>query len=230
MWLLSQLWRLRASLSAALSSGVVISETRCRAPIGAWSTEYETEAARMQWIKSVYDNQNDILRGIRQLHLGGQPFDCDMTYGNGAFWKHEPRPASCFDVDSELTDCETACSTSLPLPDASINSAVFDPPFLTYVRANREGNGDMIMARRFSGYWRYDELENHYRLSLEEAARILVKKGVLVVKCQDIVHNHALHCTHANVIRWGETVGFKLKDLFILTAKHRLPSPNKRGA
>ena len=38
------------------------------------------------------------------------------------------------------------------LDDSTLNSIVFDPPFLTYVRAARKGNGSMIMSNRFSGY------------------------------------------------------------------------------
>lgn len=103
-------------------------------------------------------------------------------------------------------------------------------PFLTYVRAGRAGNGSMIMARQFSGYWRYDELEDHYRAMLAEMARVLVKDGIAVFKTQDLVHNHKLHPTHAYVIQWGEQVGLRLKDLFILAANHRLPAPNRAGS
>ena len=53
--------------------------------------------------------------------------------------------------------------------------------------------------------------------------------AILVFKCQDIIHNHKMHCTHANVIFWAEIEGFRLADLFVLPAKHRLPSPNRAG-
>ncbi len=50
----------------------------------------------------------------------------------------------------------------------------------------------------------------------------------MVIKCQDIVHNHKLCCTHGNILDWsGKT--FRLKDLFIQTAKHRMPAPNRKG-
>ena len=99
---------------------------------------------------------------------------------------------------------------------------------MTYVRAARKGNGNMVMAKRFGGYWRYDELEAHYKGTLKEAARVLSKKGVMVFKCQDIIHNHKMHCTHVNVINWaaGE---FRIKDLFILPAKTRMAIPQQAG-
>ena len=87
----------------------------------------------------------------------------------------------------------------------------------------------MIMSNRFAGYWKYDELADHYRATLAEAYRVLKHKGILIVKFQDIIHNHKMHCTHANVINWAGHHGFRLLDMFILTAKHRLPAPNRQG-
>jgi hypothetical protein len=179
-------------------------------------------------IKSVYENQTDILRAIIKLHCPSG-FDCDATYGNGQFYKDIPAPTLKFDIDPQTDGVIAASSDCLPLAAASINSLVFDPPFLTYVRAGREGNGSMVMAKRFAGYWRYDELEDHYIATLSEAKRVLKKRGVMVFKCQDIIHNHKLHCTHANVIAWAARDGFSLLDLFILPAKHRMPSPNRAG-
>ena len=179
-------------------------------------------------VKSVSSDQHEILNGIMDLHCPGG-FDADLTYGNGSFYKNISRPPHRFDLDGSLDDVVQACSTAVPLQNNSVGSVVFDPPFLTYVRAGRKGNGSMIMSRRFSGYWRYDELEEHYRKTIVEAKRILQPKGVMVFKCQDIVHNHRLHCTHASVIQWAEEAGMRLLDLFVLAAKHRLPSPNRAG-
>lgn len=182
----------------------------------------------MEVVKSVNYDQSEILRNIIHLHGIGR-VDADVTYGNGQFYKKIDNPIYCFDLDGDLDGVTEACSTKLPLDDGSISSLVFDPPFLTYVRAAREGNGSMVMAKRFSGYWRYDELEEHYKGTLKEASRVLKKKGLMIFKCQDIIHNHKMHCTHANVINWASDVGFRLKDLFVLAAKHRMPSPNRNG-
>ena len=58
---------------------------------------------------------------------------------------------------------------------------------------------------------------------------MLKKGGVMVVKCQDIIHNHKMHCTHASVIGWAADSGMRLLDLFVLPARHRLPAPNRAG-
>lgn len=177
-------------------------------------------------IRSVYENQIDILKSIMTL-CDIDRFDADVTYGNGMFYKEIQKPIHCFDIDPTLVD--TPCSSdNLPLDDDSISSLIFDPPFLTYVRAAREGNGNMVMAKRFGGYWKYDELESHYKGTLNEAARVLKKKGVMIFKCQDIIHNHKMHCTHVNVINWAAG-NFRLKDLFILPAKTRMAIPQQKG-
>lgn len=183
----------------------------------------------MNVIRSISENQDEILQSIQDLHCEGG-FDCDVTYGNGTFYKNLKQPKFCFDLEPLQPHVMKACSTQIPLPNESIKSLVFDPPFLTYVRAGRNGNGKMIMGRRFSGYWRYDELENHYQLSLSEASRVLKPKGKLVFKCQDIIHNHKMNATHFNVIKWAtEYYNFRLVDLFVLAATHRMPSPNRKG-
>lgn len=122
---------------------------------------------------------------------------------------------------------EQADSRLLPLAPASLSNAVFDPPFLTYVKQGREHNDKVKMTSRFGGYYTYEELEDHYRDTLSECYRVLKPKGKLIFKCQDIVHNHRLHCTHAKVIWMAEIEGFRLADLFILPARHRMPGPQK---
>jgi len=180
-------------------------------------------------IKSVSYNQSEILKNIKYLHCDGV-FDVDATFGNGGFYdKSDDWPLMRFDKDESLDNCQTADSTNLPIPDKFVRSILFDPPFLTYMKKGRTGSS--IMGKRFSGYWRYDELRDHYIKSLSEFHRVLRSKGVVVFKCQDIIHNHKMHATHVNVIKWAEMIGFRLKDLFILPVKHRMPvgsSENKQ--
>jgi len=177
-------------------------------------------------VRSVYDTQDQILAGIVRLHCPNG-FDADLTFGHGSFWKKLPRPALCYDITPLHKGVQQADSSSLPLAPASIGSAVFDPPFLTYVKQGRAHNGKVAMTSRFGGYYTYDELQTHYRDTISEAYRVLRPLGRLVVKCQDIIHNHRMHCTHANVICWAETEGFRLMDLFVLPAKSRMPGPQK---
>ena len=178
-------------------------------------------------VRSVYERQDDILRAIQTLHCP-EGYECDATYGNGMFWRNLARPGLCFDIDPTLPDVLQGDSTALPVDAESLNNLVFDPPFLTYVKKGRAHKGGKVrMTARFGGYWTYDELETHYRASVAEACRVLKIGGKMIFKCQDIIHNHRMHCTHARVIAMAEAAGMRLLDLFILPAKHRMPSPQK---
>lgn len=177
-------------------------------------------------IKSIYSDQQDILDAIVALHAP-DGFECDLTYGNGSFWKRQP-PLK-YDIDPQNDDVVSKSSDNIGHEDGTLGNTVFDPPFLTYVRAGRAGNGSMLMSKRFGGYWRYDELESHYKSTLDECRRVMRPKAILAFKCQDIIHNHKIYATHINVVNWASERGFRLKDLFILQANHRLPSPNRVG-
>jgi tRNA G10 N-methylase Trm11 len=176
-------------------------------------------------IKSVSDDQEYIITSIMQL-CNIERFDADVTYGNGVFWKNLPRPNYCFDINPQIDYVTCASSDNLPFDNASIKSIMFDPPFLTYIKSARDHNS--LMAKRYGGYWKYEELKEHYQKTIVEAYRVLGKKGIFVIKCQDIVHNHSLHPTHINVASWSEGM-LRLKDMFILTAKNRIPIPQKEN-
>ena len=179
----------------------------------------------MTTIKSVSYDQIEIIKSIMDL-CGIERFDIDSTYGNGKFWNDENKPARRFDVDESLSDVENYSSCCLPVVDCSVSSFMFDPPFLTYVKNGRDHGS--IISRRFGGYWTYRELEDHYKGTIKEAGRVLKRKGIFVIKCQDIIHNHKMHCTHVNVINWANEL-FRLKDLFVLPAKHRMGIPEQAG-
>lgn len=176
-------------------------------------------------IKSISYDQREIIANILQL-CDLENFHADLTYGNGGFYKNLPKPTYYFDIDHQSDDVVKANSTDIPLPDCSLKSIMFDPPFLTYVKSCREHGS--IMSGRFGGYWTYQELTDHYVETIIESHRLLEKKGILVIKCQDIVHNHKLHPTHINIVNWAEGL-FRLKDMFILAAKHRMAIPPTEG-
>ena len=176
-------------------------------------------------IRSVYGSNREILDAIQKLHLP-EGYQADLTYGNGGFWKGAERPKLCYDITPLHDFVVQASSVRLPVPDSFLVNAVFDPPFLTYVTGGRAHKGGKVsLTARFGGYYTYGELESHYIGTLLEAFRVLMPKGHLIFKCQDIIHNHRMHCTHARVIEHAERLGFRLKDLFVLPATHRMPGP-----
>jgi len=178
-------------------------------------------------MRSLYFTQPEILDAIQALHCP-DGFDCDVTYGNGSFYKGRAEPRLKFDIQPLSDGVIAADSGNLPLAKGDAKSIMFDPPFLTYVKAGRDHKeGKVQMTARFGGYWSYNDLQTHYCATIKEAARVLETGGIFVVKCQDIIHNHKMHCTHAMVIEEASIEGFRLRDLFVLAAKHRMPGPQK---
>jgi len=111
-------------------------------------------------IKSVYYDQTEILQAIMQL-CAIDEFCAEISYGNGKFYEKLKKPLLKFDISPQVDGVIAASSSALPIECNSLNSIVFDPPFLTYVRDAREGNGNMVMAKRFGGY----RQDSHQRAS-----------------------------------------------------------------
>ena len=100
-------------------------------------------------IKSIYENQQEILNSIQILHCP-DGFECDLTYGNGNFYKDREKPKFCFDIDPQFDYVIKADSCAVPIDSDTINSVVIDPPFLTYVKNGRDHkNGAVAMTKRF---------------------------------------------------------------------------------
>jgi hypothetical protein len=57
----------------------------------------------MTCIRSHYDNDQDILHGIVELHNGGQPFDVDACFGRGMMYRDGVQaPRRKFDIAPQL--------------------------------------------------------------------------------------------------------------------------------
>jgi len=175
-------------------------------------------------IKTVSDNQHQIIRDIISLHCP-DGFDIDPTFSAGKFYTPEdiPDPALKFDLFPQTQDTIKAAAENLPLADNSIKSIMFDPPFLAgYTKGKATG----ILGKRFNGFPYVTDLWKWYDLCLVEFSRILKDKGVLVFKCQDTVSSGKNWFSHCYIMKKAVEAGFYPKDLFVLTAKSRMIGHN----
>ena len=193
-------------------------------------------------IKSVSENQHEILYNIMTLHNGGKPFDCDSTYSKGNFYgkfkmnKNDdifefeiPSPKYKFDVAPQTEDTvKIEPLGSLPLEDNSIDSIVIDLPFVVSPpNAPSVKNNDSksnIIFKRFHGYYPVSKMFESYTHWLSEAFRVLKDGGICVFKCQNTISGSIFYCTEEYSWLEAQKIGFYVLDRFTLTAKARLIS------
>jgi len=172
-------------------------------------------------IKSISYNQGEILKWITELYLDGKPFDLDPTYSKGMFYKKTgiQEPLIKSDIAPQVDDCLEIDVANMPWPDNSIESCIFDPPFMPWMPVKRPPGR---MKSRFSYYTNLTELRAMYLLSIQEIYRILIPTGILVFKCQDLVDSGKQVWHHIEIYQDAMEAGFTAEDLFVLLASSRM--------
>lgn len=194
-------------------------------------------------IKSISYNQHEILYNIMQLHNNGEPFDCDITYSKGNFYGdfkltksdgeivtfNIQQPKFKFDVYPQTEDTvKIEPLSKLPIEDNSLNSIVYDPPFIIApkdcksVKDNKDGSNKT--QKRFGSFYPLSELFENYYYYLNEFKRILKNDGIIVFKCQDTISSRKQICSPSYVWFICECLGLTVIDKFVLNSKNRLIS------
>ena len=176
-------------------------------------------------IKSISFDEGEILRNIQELHCPNW-FELDPCYSVGRFYKDFgiKKPKYIFDIEPQAKGVIQASAENLPINSLSIESVMFDPPFLA--GENAEGENTGIICSRFSQFKSVKELWAWYKLCLVEFHRVLNNKGVLVFKNQDTVSSAKQYFSHVFIMNEAVKVGFYPKDMFILLAKNRIIGGN----
>lgn len=169
-------------------------------------------------------NETGLIKQIMKLHNDSRPFTVDPCYSIGRFWTGLPQPIRKFDINPQATGVEMASADNLPLEAESVESVMYDPPFLTG-SAGEDAKPGKIKAR-FSYFRTMSDLWSFYKASMAEFHRILVSDGLLVVKCQDCISSSTQFLSHVEIINMAEVIGFYCKDLFVLGNNQVMWSPN----
>lgn len=180
-------------------------------------------------IKSYSHNEGEILRSIDELYLGSRGIQLDPTYSRGNIYKlnglREPSVKLDLNPDPGFPDVERCDVRDLPFEDGSIESVLFDPPFLDGFTTGKTNKGGVTL-NRFGGAYSMNELFIMYRDALVELHRVLQKKGHLIFKCQDIVSGRMNYFSHCYVMNAANAAGLYAKDLFILLNDNRMIASN----
>ena len=161
------------------------------------------------------------------MHLGDRRIELDATYGNGSFYSPEDirEPIFAHDIEPKTSALANRLihksnANDLPYSDRSVNSIMFDPPFLS-----RTGKGSIIKDR-FGDYPSMEALWKFYAEALWEFCRILQPDGILIVKCMNTVMSGKQWWSVNYIRNLASRYGLTLKDEFVLLSKHKMGQHN----
>ena len=172
-------------------------------------------------IKSVSDNQDEILSNIINLYVKNDCIDCDFTYSKGIFYKHIPLPKLKYDkypISNEVNPLKDAYN----IKDSSLHSIIIDLPFIV----RNENTSTSMVDKRFNSFKSIEELyeTNHKMIGL--AFNKLKSKGILIMKTMDINFNGKQYWIGNFVQNEAFNIGFELIDTFILISKSKILTNN----
>jgi hypothetical protein len=174
-------------------------------------------------IISVAETDKEMLNAISRIFLDGNTFDLDPTFSKGLFYKNFPKPRLISDIEPQSEEVRKSDCRNLDwINSNSLNSIMFDPPFL--FRDRKAVNNDK-MCGRFSYFQTFDDLISMYKESLKEFYRILALRKFLVFKCQDMTDgsgSRPFFDTHCEIIKIAREIGFSLQDIGILVRKNKI--------
>lgn len=169
--------------------------------------------------KSIFENEQELLKAIINIHLKGNDIELDPMYFKGNFYKNGVnRPKTIFDLNPQVEYCEEGDAKHLYLVSGWFNNMILDPPFLFGIHGKAK---EYYSAKTHTIYKDFEELENDYKVLLKEAYRLLKNKGILIFKCQDYTDSKTT-MTHSLVYNWATELGFYAKDIAILVKPNKI--------
>ncbi len=142
----------------------------------------------------------------------------DVTYGRGNFWSELDQTQYQVlksDISPKKPDTVRADFRALPYPDNFVDVLLFDPPY---------AHGGMTMKKSITLPFGYS-IGNHagviqqYADGIREAARVLRKRGLALLKCQDEIESGKQCWSHIEIKDLLEANGFLLEDMLTLVQK-----------
>lgn len=175
--------------------------------------------------KSVFENEQELLKALIEIHLGGKDIELDPMYFKGNFYKDGINPPKYkFDINPQIDGVEKADAGFLPLPIEfeSVESVILDPPFLFGIHGKTK---EYYSSKTHTIFKDFGELEQCYFNIIKEACRYLKYNGIMIFKCQDYTDSKTT-MTHCIVKDFAERWGFYAKDIAILVKPNKITNPN----
>ena len=169
-------------------------------------------------------NNTEVFALILDLYVPYGSKIADITYGQGAFWK---------DVDKNKyniypSDIKTGIDCrNLPYENETYDCVVLDPPYM-----HTPGGTAHVNHQNFENYYQNNSIKNGekkyhdavldlYFKAAKEACRVLKKKGIFIIKCQDEVCANKQRLTHVELINEFAKYGYICDDLFVIIRNNK---------
>jgi hypothetical protein len=159
----------------------------------------------------------ELIEAVAGLYLTAGDVVADVTYSSGRFWKKVNLSQYQFlasDLLPAAPGVTAADFRALPYRDGSIDTLVFDPPYI-----HSPGKG--MLSTRYNGLATtdmitYAEIIQLYQDGMAEAARVLRDGGQIWVKCKDTLASERQRWSHITIFELADKLGFYARDLFLL--------------
>ncbi|GEM_PF-599007 len=173
-------------------------------------------------IKSVSNNQTEILANILRLYIPKRIFDCDLTASILGFYKNGiPLPEYLYDKFPQLPDIKPLDEIET-LSNNAFDSIIADLPFICSGKDNYINEPETnIIHKRFNSFKNREDLFSANDYIINQAFRLLRKNGILCMKTMDTVSGGRQIWTSHYIISKCMEKGFELVDTFILIAKSK---------
>lgn len=152
---------------------------------------------------------SDLIKTVADMYLKEGMTVADVTYGKGVFWKNVDKSKFNF-LASDLQD--GIDFGNLPYKDRSIDVLVLDPPYMHGGETVKASINDCYKNQNTS----HESVIRLYTKGILEAARVLKKKGIMLLKTQDEIESGKQRLSSHELCAISEMLGFSVKDLFVL--------------
>jgi len=153
----------------------------------------------------------DLFPSILEIYVPDGSVVADVTFGRGVFWRQVD--ASRYRLLATDLAIDGIDARRLPYSNASIDVEVFDPPYMHASGSIKESIAGCYRNNTSIQLRNQKEVRQLYFDAAREAHRVLKTKGILIVKCKDMVEAGKQVWNH---VTFMSLPGFACEDLFVL--------------
>lgn len=135
---------------------------------------------------------SDLLANMLDFYVRPLGPIVDVTANKRRMWKGLDTSSVVFcDLDPAMKPDVTLDFKSLPFRDNSVALLIYDPPHLPAAAGTDASHEQYVIDYGLKHSVKGDNVNSFHLPFLTEAARILMKDGLIFTKISDYVHNHA---------------------------------------